>query len=103
MNRARRQRLYDLHSWTGVLTGLFIYVVCFTGTVALFASEAALWIDEVEAAPERAVSVSIDALVQELMADGPAEGETTYLSVALPASSKPFFEGYAIVQSPDGG
>ena len=41
----RYLRLYDLHSWMGILFGFFIYVVAFTGTVALFYEEIKPWED----------------------------------------------------------
>ncbi|MCO7224555.1 PepSY domain-containing protein [Pleionea sp. CnH1-48] len=64
--------LYNAHSWMGVVTGLILFVVCFTGTVALFHYELATWenpgyrINETEA-KEKALPVQqiIDRATQE--------------------------------------
>ncbi|MEM8825738.1 MAG: PepSY-associated TM helix domain-containing protein [Pseudomonadota bacterium] len=44
-DRARRVRIYDLHSWTGVSLGLMLFVVAFTGCLALFHEELHPWED----------------------------------------------------------
>lgn len=31
MDKARHKRNYDLHSWSGVTLGIFLFIVCFTG------------------------------------------------------------------------
>ncbi|MEM1051179.1 MAG: PepSY-associated TM helix domain-containing protein [Pseudomonadota bacterium] len=41
----RHKRIYDLHSWTGVVLGLMMFFVCFTGSVALFHHELEPWED----------------------------------------------------------
>ena len=43
MKRERYLRIYDLHSWSGICLGLFIYIVSFTGCLALFADEIKTW------------------------------------------------------------
>lgn len=45
MNLERHHRNYDLHSWSRVAQGLFIFVVCFTGCLALFDAELHAWED----------------------------------------------------------
>lgn len=35
--------MYDTHSWVGVILGLIIYVVCFSGSIALFVNELTTW------------------------------------------------------------
>lgn len=43
MQRDQLKILYDIHSWVGILFGLLIYVICFTGSIALFQKELWLW------------------------------------------------------------
>lgn len=38
-NRDRIVRMYDLHSWSGVILGFLLFVICFTGSVAMFARD----------------------------------------------------------------
>jgi len=38
-----RRRLYRVHSWTGLSLGLLLYVVCFSGSTALFTDELFRW------------------------------------------------------------
>ncbi len=45
MKKSRYLRIYDLHSWSGVLLGLYVYVVSFTGCLALFGHELQAWED----------------------------------------------------------
>ena len=50
-NRERQIRIYDLHSWTGVALGLLLFVVCFTGSLALFHDELKVWEDPAKRTP----------------------------------------------------
>lgn len=44
-NRERHVRIYDMHSWTGISLGLMMFVVCFTGALAMFHDEFHIWED----------------------------------------------------------
>lgn len=44
-NRERHVRIYDMHSWTGIALGLMMFVVCFTGALAMFHDEFHIWED----------------------------------------------------------
>jgi len=39
MQKIKLKRLLDLHAWFGVTTGLFIFIIAFSGVVALFGDE----------------------------------------------------------------
>ncbi len=43
MRQAVLKSLYDLHSWVGLVLGLILYIVCFSGVVALFDAELGPW------------------------------------------------------------
>ncbi len=45
MKKARYLRIYDLHSWSGITLGLFVYMVSLTGCFALFDHELKSWED----------------------------------------------------------
>src|SRR3989344_4902941 len=36
-------RLFTLHSWAGIVTGLLMFIVCFSGAVVVFKHEIDLW------------------------------------------------------------
>lgn len=43
IDRQTRKTAYASHSWLGVVTGLLLFIVCFTGSVAVFHSEIYQW------------------------------------------------------------
>lgn len=43
MELRTRKIIFDAHSWLGVVSALLLFVVCFTGVVALFRYELAAW------------------------------------------------------------
>lgn len=43
ISKARTQRLLVVHGWSGVLLGIFLYVVLFTGAVVVFVEEISDW------------------------------------------------------------
>ena len=45
MEKSRYLRIYDLHSWSGIVLGLFVFIVSFTGCLALFDHELKSWED----------------------------------------------------------
>jgi len=38
-----RKRLYSLHAWLGLQLGLLLFIICFSGTVAVFTPEIDAW------------------------------------------------------------
>ena len=45
MDKGHRIRIYGLHAWSGITMGLFLFVVSFTGCLALFERELLTWED----------------------------------------------------------
>ena len=45
MEKSRYLRIYDLHSWSGIVLGLLVFIVSFTGCLALFDHELKSWED----------------------------------------------------------
>ncbi|MBA3590390.1 PepSY domain-containing protein [Methylibium sp.] len=59
--------LYTLHSWAGIVTGLLMFVVCFSGAVVVFKHEIDLWANPgLEALPRVASPVGPDAVLASL-------------------------------------
>lgn len=91
MEQARHKRLYDLHSWTGLVLGLMIFLVSFTGCVALFDEEIQAWEDPAERITLGAEQVAIDPLVRGYL----TELEQTYrvdaFNLIYPSEYSPYF------------
>jgi uncharacterized iron-regulated membrane protein len=43
MNQRQLSILYDIHSWSGIVVGLLMFIVCFSGAVVVFKHEIDLW------------------------------------------------------------
>jgi uncharacterized iron-regulated membrane protein len=41
--RTQYERWYNVHSWTGLVLGLGMFVVCFSGTVAVLYEQLEAW------------------------------------------------------------
>ncbi len=100
MTRDRLKRIYDLHAWTGVIAGLFIYIVSLSGVFALFGEELLVWEDETRriALPEAPLAAMplVEGLVEEL------PGELRGLSLHFPSPLHPFYSASAQVLTPEG-
>lgn len=56
--------LYTLHSWAGIVTGLLMFVVCFSGAVVVFKHEIDLWANPaLKDLPRAATPVGPDAVL----------------------------------------
>lgn len=101
MDRIRHKRNYDLHSWTGVALGMFVFIVAFTGCLALFHGELQAWED-----PNKRISLSeelpaFDDTFQAWYSDLEAQGEVESLYLVPPSDYAPFYAAYAHIHSGD--
>lgn len=97
MDKARHLRNYDLHSWSGVSLGIFLFIVCFTGSVAVFAlSETHAWED-----PAKRISYEQEAPFRETFEAWVEEqdklGDIEFLSVSWPQPGNPYYTARADV------
>lgn len=59
--------LYALHSWAGIVTGLLLFIVCFSGSVIVFKNEIDLWANpSLRALPHVAQPVGPDVVLDKL-------------------------------------
>lgn len=64
--------LFTVHSWAGIVTGLLLFIVCFSGAVMVFKDEIDLWANPGLAKLPRAASpVSLDAVLRNVQAAYP--------------------------------
>ncbi|MEM8862599.1 MAG: PepSY-associated TM helix domain-containing protein, partial [Chloroflexota bacterium] len=68
-NRDRQIRIYDLHSWSGISLGLFVFVVCFSGSLALFFHEIQTWEDPARRLAVAAAPVYAHDLISDFIED----------------------------------
>ncbi|MEM9530258.1 MAG: PepSY-associated TM helix domain-containing protein [Pseudomonadota bacterium] len=102
MQRDRRVRIYDAHSWTGISLGLVLFVVCFTGSLAMFYHEIHSWQDPAARLPaEVAAPVPVDPLFRDWKAEL-GDVETTFMALNYPSAMEPYYHGQINARGEDG-
>ncbi len=82
-------RMFTLHSWAGIVTGLLMFIVCFSGAVVVFKHEIDLWANPSLAQLPRAEKpASLDAVLTQLHARYPGVMVET---IALPDAVNPSY------------
>jgi len=92
VNRDRRVRIYDAHSWTGISLGLFLFVICFTGSLAMFYHEIKSWEDPARRLALTETPVPVQPLVDAWLADVP-HSEIGFVGVDFPNAYEPYYYG----------
>lgn len=89
-------RLFVLHSWAGIITGLLMFIVCFSGSVVVFKNEIDLWANPSLAQLPRADKPApLDTVLAQLQAHYPGAMVET---IALPDAINPHY--FAFVREP---
>jgi len=102
MKKSRYLRIYDLHSWSGIVLGLFVYVVSFTGCVALFDNELRTWEDPAKRLEIADEIVPIMPIVESWI-DQNAQDETVLqVSLFYPYQYEPYFKVFMATEAEDG-
>lgn len=82
-------RLFVLHSWAGIVTGLLLFIVCFSGAVVVFKNEIDLWANpSLAQLPRSATPASLDAVLTQLHTRYPGG---TVETIALPDAINPSY------------
>ena len=82
-------RLFVLHSWAGIVTGLLLFIVCFSGAVVVFKNEIDLWANpSLAQLPRSATPASLDAVLTQLQTRYPGG---TVETIALPDAINPSY------------
>lgn len=101
-DRARHARVYDLHSWSGIVLGLIIYVVAFTGSVALFHTEILTWEDPAKRLAVPAELAQITDTLDAWVADEAGGDEVTFLRFDYPTPLAPYYAALMVARGEDG-
>jgi uncharacterized iron-regulated membrane protein len=89
MRQTTTKALYQVHAWTGVITGMLLFVVCFTGAVVVFKHEIDLWANpSLRSLPQPATPAGIEAVLASLTAQRPS---LTLESLQLPGAQMPAY------------
>ena len=89
-------RLFVLHSWAGIVTGLLMFIVCFSGAVVVFKNEIDLWANPSLAQLPRADKPApLDAVLAQLHTRYPG---ATVETIQLPDTINPHY--FAFVREP---
>ena len=82
-------RLFVLHSWAGIVTGLLMFIVCFSGAVVVFKHEIDLWANpSLAQLPRSEHPASLDAVMVQLQTRYPG---ATVETIALPDAVNPSY------------
>ncbi|RZJ08206.1 MAG: PepSY domain-containing protein [Acidovorax sp.] len=82
-------RLFVLHSWAGIVTGLLMFIVCFSGAVVVFKNEIDLWANpSLAQLPRSATPAPLDAVLTQLHTRYPG---ATVETIALPDAVNPSY------------
>jgi len=82
-------RLFVLHSWAGIVTGLLMFIVCFSGAVVVFKNEIDLWANpSLAQLPRSAPPAPLDVVLGQLQARYPG---ATVETIALPDAVNPSY------------
>lgn len=97
MTTDRHKRLHALHSWVGMMLGLFVYFVCFTGMFALFEHELQTW--ENPDLREQGLTVPPTAPpISAFAKEAEQQGTLVSLSVIFPSEPTPYYLAIATIQ-----
>ncbi|MEL6171199.1 MAG: PepSY-associated TM helix domain-containing protein, partial [Pseudomonadota bacterium] len=102
MDRERHLRNYDLHSWTGIALGLFVYVVALTGCFALFHHEMLSWEDPAKRLAIAENPVEINETFVAWINEHADEGPVKFARFTYPTKLEPYFVGGMTIKTEDG-
>jgi len=85
-------RLFVLHSWAGIVTGLLMFIVCFSGAVVVFKNEIDLWANpSLAGLPRTEPPAPLATVLAQLQARYPG---ATVETIALPDATNPSYFAY---------
>lgn len=89
MNKDVKQAALNAHSWVGLFLGTLLFLVCLSGTIAVFHLEFERWEQPHIQEMERVNPDAVDAALKNFLAEHPEE--THHLFIVFPTSGIPRF------------
>ncbi|MEM9172349.1 MAG: PepSY-associated TM helix domain-containing protein [Pseudomonadota bacterium] len=102
MDRDRRVRVYDAHSWTGISLGIILFVVCFTGSLAMFDHEIQSWEDPARRLAPTDNPIPVQPLMSQFMDEFGEPEAITFVGMTYPSAYEPYYQGRVNVRTEDG-
>ena len=99
MQRDRIKRIYDLHAWSGVVCGLYVFIVSLSGVFALFGDELHSWEDENLRIAVSDQPVPVMPLLTEMIEGVSGGDKLESVSVRFPSATEPFYAGFVRTRS----
>ncbi len=89
MSQRNTKLLYSIHAWTGIVTGVLLFVVCFSGAIVVFKHEIDLWANPIaRAAPGVDAPVGFDTVLSGV---GQYDPQLKVGSIAVPTAQMPAY------------
>ena len=93
MDRARHTRNYDLHSWAGITLGLIVYIVCFSGSFALFDNEIKTWEDPALRIGVSDTPIAMNDVYDDWIEQTTGGAEPEFMRFDFPTTYTPYYQG----------
>jgi len=100
-SRRTLNMLFVVHSWAGLVTGLLLFITCFSGSVVVFKNEIDLWANpSLRDLPHSTVPVSPDTVLATLQRTHPTASVETLVP---PSELMPVYMAYVRLDPVEGG
>ena len=102
MQRDRLKRIYDLHAWSGIALGLFVFIVSLTGCFALFDHEIHTWEDPALRLELPESPSPIHDTFSRWVIEKAGRDEVRFVSLQFPSRYSPFYTSRVSVAGDSG-
>ncbi|PHR90966.1 MAG: hypothetical protein COA69_12975 [Robiginitomaculum sp.] len=99
MSKQKRERLFSLHSLLGLCVAFILYVVCFSGTYAVFTASLTRWENPEISVQYEGAPASIDAEYEAFIDSLPDTAKIPMVITYYPTPDMPFYKVQALVSA----
>ncbi|CAM2010734.1 PepSY-associated TM helix domain-containing protein [Acanthopleuribacter pedis] len=87
MNQRNRKIMLETHAWAGLILGVLLFVICFSGSVAMFVGELGAWTNPHLRRAYNPAPFSLEARYQDARAAGLTQPN---VFIAMPSPAQPY-------------